>query len=182
MKYIMFFLLLVACSKEKAETIPSCSPTIRIEISNMNNYMKILPSILDFSTVFRNLPSADQLSDHDFNLKFYEALFDSPELSNKLKKASFSNPADFATFHETVLDLFLFLNQEEFSIKSAEQKNLELQKEINKLQLKIAREPQNNSLKKSLSELMCQEISFNNLLIVNQFKKDLNNLNKNAEL
>lgn len=180
MKYIMFFLLLAACSQEKAETRSSCVPTIRIELSNMNNYMKILPSVLDFSTVFRNLPSVDELSDDDFNRKFYETLFDSPELSNKLKKGGFSNPADFAAFHETILDLFLFLNQEEFSITSAEQKNLELQKEINKLQLKIAREPQNNSLKKALSELMCQETSLNNLLIVNQFKKDLNNLNKNA--
>lgn len=182
MKYIAFLLLLASCSTEKTETIPSCVPTIRLELSNMNNYMKILPSILNFSTTFRNQPYVDQLSDHDFNLKFYEALFDSPELSNKLKKAGFSTPADFATFHETVLDLFLFLNQEEFSIKTAEQKNLELQKEINKLQLKIAREPQNNTLKKSLSELICQETSFNNILIVSQFQKDLNNLNKNAQL
>lgn len=177
--FILLLVILSFCTKEEKPIITEYT-TIKLTRPQMEQYMQILPLVLKKSQKFRSISSNKNLEAEKFNYLFYNYLFQDKDLAIKLKDIGFKNGQSYGTFHDTVLQMFLILQKQPKIVKNAIVIIPTLEKKLNPLMLKLAREPNNTELKKSVNQLQEQLNVYNNLVLVNVFLSRLMIMNQNA--
>jgi len=146
----------------------------------MEQYMKVLPLILRESQKFQANPANEMLGAEKFNTLFYNSLFQNNMLANRLKDIGFQNGKVYGQFHNTVLQMFLILQESPNSAKKIVGSIPIIEKKLAPLLLKLAREPNNKQLGMDVQNLQDQLIFYRNLILIDVFYSQLILLNQNA--
>lgn len=178
-KYLILLFLITACTPEKPSVMieENNIELVTLDRSRMEKLIEYMPIILRYSEQFQEIINPKGISDQEYNKKLYEYLFQNEEVAKELRNAGFDNAEIYQKFYDTLIEMYLLLQEQPDLVDMAVISIPNHQKEVDSLLLKQAKEPNNKKLVQTLDRLQYELIVYRNLVIVNAFLGQLNALN-----
>ncbi|MGL4676904.1 MAG: hypothetical protein ACRCWI_04460 [Brevinema sp.] len=176
--FLLLLLFYGACTPKINPTIQEELSYIELDQKRMEQIVVLMPVILQKSEEFKSIASQVNMSDEDYNTRFYQYLFQEKTFAERLNKAGFQNIEEYQSFYTVMIEMYLLLLKQPEVIESAKQIIPIHEKEIKTFILRQAQEPNNKELTRRLDRLNYELAGYKNLLLVNQFLDQLNSLNQ----
>ncbi|MGL4562397.1 MAG: hypothetical protein ACRCVW_00890 [Brevinema sp.] len=183
MKIFKLFLALImvaSCTqqKNKFKIPPDFFQPIEITRPHMEQLINYLPLILDKAKQFQQFPKTQQLTDAEYNMAFYAYIYTDTNIASALIKSGFPDVQYFGSFYNSVLESFILIQKNPEIIQEAVVSIPKIQKELDPLLLKQAREKNNQTLNQKIESLQSYLLFYKNLILIDQFVGILRSLNE----
>lgn len=183
---LCFFLFSSLSCTKKTVAFSMIDAPVTIESSTMEQYMLVLPKILNKSKQFRALDPVQKMSDEEFHKAFYAALFADPDIAIALKNINFTDEKHFGEFHGQVVYNYLIIDDIEtgripngnHTLSDTSEHIDYLEQQLSVFVLQKGREHNNKSLDEQIEHLERQIVALKNLLVVASFYSRLKELNQ----
>ncbi|MGL5955199.1 MAG: hypothetical protein ACRC0X_01125 [Brevinema sp.] len=177
-KVLLLLLFFSACTPKVDLSIEEKLSYIELDQDRMEQIVILMPVILNKSEQFKSVASRMNISDEDYNVRFYQYLFQEQAFAERLDRAGFQNAEEYNTFYTAMIEMYLLLLKQPEVLESAKQMIPAHEKEIKSFLLRQAQEPNNKELTQRLDRLYYELAGYRNILIVNQFLDQLNSFNQ----
>ncbi|MGL4387888.1 MAG: hypothetical protein ACRCTJ_00650 [Brevinema sp.] len=177
---LTMFLSLISCGqKQNKFQIPE-NFFVPVELTRptMERFITYLPIILRKAKNFQDHPQAHKLTDSDYNTAFYAYLYTDTNISVELIKIGFSDFQSFGSFYNSMLESFVLIQKNSSIVQEAVSSIPKIEKELDILLLKQAREQNDPILEKKIKSLQDYLLFYKNIVLVDQFLPMLSSFNE----
>ncbi len=180
-KAILFFvvLFLFSCSSENGQI--SNQEVRPLSGEEVNQFIQVLPVVLDFSDRYNNYLSEDEKKDPDYNQHYFAALKKSQTIRNSVEKTSLKSVKNFMEIYKNVFLAYYSLKTEITNITemSNRRAGLDAHSKTIKQELQKLNGKPTKQLKEQMENLHSFNVIYSNLLIVKKYESMIDRIVEN---